>query len=404
MATLCKNCASPIVFDPKTQMVVCHSCGGSWDPQTVDVHEELPELMDSDEDTRNKDDIYKHFMACKVYTCQSCGGEIVIHGSEASTKCIYCGNSSVIFSRISKENAPDLVIPFKLTKEEAVEKINQAFKHHILIPKEIKTIEPSMVRGIYVPFKIVNGRHFEAAVVQSQVGTGEHSHTVHSGRAGIMEIKNLPVDASMILSDESSQQLEPFHLIDVQKFNESYLLGFYSNSADASDETLQQQVLVRGANAFNDQAKRTVKGHEARVVFCDFETFVDRNEISYAMFPVWFATYFYKGQHNTIMVNGQTGKVVCGLPWNEKLLNKLSYAMTAILAVLFGIGFHSLLAMEGRAQNAEEVKDSLALLFFPLLVGVIVWFFGYRKMSKVKKQLALTQASSIYNFAKKRQE
>ena len=44
MATVCKNCASQITFDPKTQKVVCHTCGSSWDPQTVDVHEEFPDL------------------------------------------------------------------------------------------------------------------------------------------------------------------------------------------------------------------------------------------------------------------------------------------------------------------------------------------------------------------------
>ena len=64
MATICKNCAAQIIFDPKTQKVVCHTCGSSWDPQTVDVHEEFPDLQDFNEENEDADEIYKHFMAC----------------------------------------------------------------------------------------------------------------------------------------------------------------------------------------------------------------------------------------------------------------------------------------------------------------------------------------------------
>ena len=39
MATLCKNCAAPLVFDPLTQKVVCRSCGSSWDAEEVESRE-----------------------------------------------------------------------------------------------------------------------------------------------------------------------------------------------------------------------------------------------------------------------------------------------------------------------------------------------------------------------------
>ena len=61
----------------------------------------------------------EEFMDCYVYSCGSCGGEVIINGSEASTKCIYCGNSTVIFNRISRQKRPKYIIPFIITKEEA---------------------------------------------------------------------------------------------------------------------------------------------------------------------------------------------------------------------------------------------------------------------------------------------
>ena len=90
MATLCKNCGAPVIFDPKTQKVVCTVCGGAWEAEEI-------EATDKGFEEKNRavsmNDVYgntsKEFMDCYIYTCGSCGGEIVINGSEISTKCIY---------------------------------------------------------------------------------------------------------------------------------------------------------------------------------------------------------------------------------------------------------------------------------------------------------------------------
>ena len=39
MATLCKNCATPLLFDPTKQKVVCPNCGGAWDAEEVESTE-----------------------------------------------------------------------------------------------------------------------------------------------------------------------------------------------------------------------------------------------------------------------------------------------------------------------------------------------------------------------------
>ena len=118
MATLCKNCGSPVVFDPAKQKVVCQTCGASWDADEI---ESSSKAFTEDQHAVSMDQVYgsaeKEFMDCYIYTCSSCGGEIIINGSEASTKCIYCGSSSVVFDRISKEKSPECILPFSITKE-----------------------------------------------------------------------------------------------------------------------------------------------------------------------------------------------------------------------------------------------------------------------------------------------
>ena len=240
MATLCKNCAAPLVFDPATQRVVCRSCGSSFTAEEVEseakAFDEDKRAVDaaeiygvkSEEDEILGNDVKEEFIDCYIYTCSSCGGEITINGTEVSTKCIYCGSPSVVFNRISKEKAPEFIMPFQITKEKAVELIKAQFSKGLFIPKEVKNFEPSAVHGIYVPYWLVDARHAEANMYSARFKKDRYSYeTRYFGRSGNIIVQNLPVDGSQMLSPKITQRLEPFDFSDMKNFDEDYLLGFY---------------------------------------------------------------------------------------------------------------------------------------------------------------------------------
>ena len=56
----------------------------------------------------------------KAYNCPSCGAELICDASTAATSCPYCGNPTVVPGQFSGALKPDYVIPFKLSKEDAV--------------------------------------------------------------------------------------------------------------------------------------------------------------------------------------------------------------------------------------------------------------------------------------------
>ena len=117
MATLCKNCSHALIFDPNTQRLVCDSCGSSFKPE--EVQSESKEYRENVE-AESLNDVYgtkdESLMDCYVYTCSECGGEVIINGTEASTTCIYCGNPTVVFSRIAKQKCPEFVLPNSFTR------------------------------------------------------------------------------------------------------------------------------------------------------------------------------------------------------------------------------------------------------------------------------------------------
>ena len=56
----------------------------------------------------------------KAYSCPSCGAELICDESTAATSCPYCGNPTVVPGQFSGELKPDFILPFKLSREDAI--------------------------------------------------------------------------------------------------------------------------------------------------------------------------------------------------------------------------------------------------------------------------------------------
>lgn len=403
----CKNCAGQLVFDPGTQRMLCAHCGADFSTIEVGVSDSDPIVNNRPESFNEINGIdSKEFMDCYVYTCSSCGGEIIINGSEASTKCIYCGNSSVVFSRISRHKRPHGIIPFKISQDDAVELISERFKKGIFVPKDLKNFKANNVRGIYIPYWIINCRDYGYVTVKGQVKQGKHTYTKYYGRAGKMLLKNIPLDASQLLSDESSSRLEPYDFTQIREFNEDFLLGFYSNISDVNYADLRYAAMNRSREYFEQAVLQNIpkKASSKKIYDSHHAVTIDYEGMTYAMLPAWFVTYEYKGKHNTIIVNGQTGKIVCGIPWNQGLFYSLLFISGILLSVVSYLLLSPMASLLFSTGKSSSSSDSIVYLTSFILAGAIAMFsIGIRKLVKTVKSIKLTQSQSIFNFAKKRQ-
>ena len=57
-----------------------------------------------------------------------------------ATSCVYCGSTAILKDRIDDGRAPDLIIPFKTVKDQAVQAFSNLTKGKLLMPKEFKDI------------------------------------------------------------------------------------------------------------------------------------------------------------------------------------------------------------------------------------------------------------------------
>jgi len=400
--TLCKVCGEPLVYDPLKKHAFCNKCNAAWSPEDVDdpYKRRLENVRVMPAETESED-VFDEFIDCYVYVCDSCGAHVMINGTEASTTCIYCGSPSVVFERIAKERAPEFIIPFSVTKEVAVDLVKHRLGRGVLVPKAIKNLNPDVVRGIYVPYWICDGMHMESVIIRgittresNYPGASDDTTMEYYGRSGILKFKNLTQDGSITLADDSTVQLEPFDLSKLCIFNEGYLLGFYSDVSDVKKHDLVKAVNKRAEIFFEEDAMRMINATNLQVERKYSRTLVNE-DVRYCMFPVWFVSFEYKGKHHTILVNGDTGKVVGGIPWNKAafdlLVAGIGLSLTALLTMLFYVFFANGLFYEGHILGL-------------ILAGAFALFSaGIAKMARIKRNLKLTQSSVTFNFMKKRQ-
>ena len=385
-------------------MLECSACGSTFDPEEIEAEaKKYREDLEAVEAGKVYDSNEADLMDCYVYSCSECGGEIIINGTEASTSCIYCGNPNVVFSRIAKQKKPEFIMPFRVTKESAVSMARRKISAGAFVPKAIKNFSVDCCRGIYLPYWLVNADFYDTVIIQGTVGEKGYNGknqvvTRYFGRSGKMTFKDLPIDASKALSDESSSKLEPFNIEHLQPFDEDYLAGFYSNVSDVTYNDVKKAALERGKEFFAEAAMKDVSAYDKKVIERCPSVEVD-TDMKYAMLPAWFITFDYKGKHHTILVNGDNGKIVCALPWKKGLLTAMLVAIALVAAVLSYFVFWAF--FKGMANDVDKNDIKLLLIF----IGAIVALFssGIHRFMRVIDNIRLTQDKDIFDFTKKRQ-
>ena len=125
-------------------------------------------------------------------------------------------------------------------------------------------------------------------------------------------------------------------------------------------------------------------------------------DMKYAMLPAWFITFRYKDKPHTILVNGDTGKVVCALPWKKALFDIMLLAIAITASVLSFFVFKEMFTSMFASGRDLDKGDIRILLF--IIVGIGTLFStGIGRVKRVMENIRLTQDKAMFNFTKKRQ-
>ncbi len=335
----CPNCGGGLEFNTEAQNVKCPFCDSEFATEDLKAYDEIlsSETEQKQIEWEKEDRLYTEDEKenISVYSCKSCGGEIIADNTTGATHCPYCGNPVIVMGKFADSLKPDLVIPFKIDKESAKKKYYEYISKKFFAPKSFKlNSHIDEIKGLYVPFwlfdAIADGTlRFKGTRVRKWTqGNYDYTETSYFAvvRQGNLGYEAVPVDGASKLDDALMESIGPFEVKDAVDFQTAYLTGFMADRYDVSSQTCEQRASQRIRNDFESEVRNTVHGYTS-LTLENSQIYLQKNRLRYALYPVWLLSTTYNGEKYTFAMNGQNGKFIGNSPADSKKV-----ALTSIIA------------------------------------------------------------------------
>ena len=427
----CPNCGVAMEFHPDTQKLHCEYCKSTFTPKQMEAMEqELAEALkkagvgvepaETAEIAAPASDVSGEkpaeaktgaslLMQMTILRCQSCGAELAVNGTEALTFCAFCGQATVVTDRLEGWLKPNYIIPFKVTKEEAQEAIREKLSKGRFVPWRIKHFKAERLSGIYIPYWLFDVYYADDQVWTYKKRRGKYYVRKNCRRAAECMFKDLPVDVSLHMPDGASQRLEPYDMKGLKPFNAAYLSGFYSNRFDVSRRKAKGIAVGRAAAMFDDRMKTEIGIDYPDVVSrYSSRSLSEAMNARYALLPAWIMTFREGNKPYNIMVNGQTGKVACAVPF----LKLKAYLLYALLLILFCVplglyGGYVVKPLHNALMQLSERAAFTADVAFFGTCGYVAYYCGraiYEKWGSFREHMKLTNSTETEQYVRERQD
>lgn len=348
----CPCCGGQIEFDSASQNMKCPYCDTEYEVETLKSFDDVLNKEQGDnmtwETNAGTEWAEGETDGMRVYSCNSCGGEIVADATTAASSCPFCDNPVVMMGQFTGALKPDYVIPFKLDKEAAKKALKKHYEGKRLLPKVFKNENHiDEIKGVYVPFWLFDADadanvRYKATRIRCW-SSGDYDFTETSFysvlRAGNIGFERVPVDGSTKMADDLMESIEPFDFKDAVDFQTAYLSGYLADKYDVDSE----QSITRA----NDRIKRSTENAFASTVQGYTSVMPEHTSIQlqngkakYALYPVWLLNTTWKGKKYTFAMNGQTGKFVGDLPVDKGAYKRWLFGLTAAIgAAAFAVSY-----------------------------------------------------------------
>ena len=335
----CPDCGATMDFDPSTGGLYCPYCDHREDIASENTQgESVASEQDfaSAEFTGNCD----WGVAQKTVTCKSCGAVSVYDALEVANECPYCGSNQVMEANDVQTLAPNGVVTFRITAQEAGAKFTQWLSKKWFAPRAAKrSARADKFKGIYLPYwtfdsDTVTEYTAEYGIDRTE-GSGDKQRTVTDWHrtSGVYDefIDDQLVAGTGDQNVNMLRQIEPFDTKDNKSYKPEYLAGFlaerYSVGLKDAWEKAKDFIRARLKSAIEGKIMR--EHHADHVRNFKGNTQFSNITYKYLMLPVWMSAFKYKDKTYQFVVNGQSGKVGGKYP-----ISPLRVAIAVIIAII----------------------------------------------------------------------
>lgn len=321
----CRNCGGNAVYEPRRAKMYCPHC-----------------------ESEDSEDIIE---GGSLTQCVNCGAPIQVQDFTSASRCEHCGCYIIFNERVEGAYEPHLIIPFCISKTNAVLAMEAEFERRLFTPSDFlsaKSLEKMV--GIYVPFWL-----YDYKACYDFVGEGTKVRSWRSGNTEYVEtsyyelirkmdldFEKIPVDASIAMDDSIMDLMEPYNYSILKKFQPRYMSGFYGEVYNQGAPELEGRAQMKARSASEELMQQSLGEYQSvrpRRKNLDLE----RNGVNYALMPVWQYLYRYRGKTYQFHVNGQTAKVIGTTPVS---LGKVFAYGASVFAVVTAICSMALQVLE----------------------------------------------------------
>lgn len=386
----CPKCGSTdISVNISSGKLRCNFCRNEFEPEKVSGMVSDLTKLEGRVVGSGATDIVADTNDIMTFKCSSCGAEVVVDtSSSAQARCHWCRNILSVNEQIPNGSIPDVILPFKISKEEAQLQIQKfvnkrKFYANSQFKKEFKT---DNIMGVYLPYMLVDANlhaNFsgsgEHQLRSYTVGSDKSSRTVydaevyHVEREFDLTVEDLSVESNSDKLNTTSSNtnnvinaIMPFDTENCVKFNANYLRGFTSEKRDVNIDNLNDTVKTQMKDVARFAANDTLDYYDRGVAWQKEDASFKGEQWEAAYLPVWLYSYLQvKGSKKVlhyVAVNARTKETMGSVPINTAKL----FIMSLIVEIL------GVLAMLNTDFNANWLFLTVGFIYY------IVMYLKYR--------------------------
>lgn len=366
----CARCGSTeIQLRPATGMLVCLFCRHEWNEEAVEdlFFGEVPisELEGTvvGSGAAGIDASVSEILTLK---CAGCGSEVVVNTVQAmSARCHWCRQTLTVNDQVPNGAVPDAVLPFALTKDQAVAAIRafagkrKTFAHRQFVAE----FTPENVVGVYLPYMVVDGRASSDVWGQAEVlirsysrGSGDDKTTYYDAdvyqvqRHVDFTVDDLTIESSaeranfntLVNTNNIINTILPFDTKNAVRWNANYLTGFTSEKRDQNIEAVRPEFENQLMSIARSQVVASVSGYNRGVRWEHERLEVHGSRWTSMYLPVWLYSYYHEERGHKmvhyIAVNARTGETMGSVPIARGRMLAAAVGIGLVVQVLAFIG------------------------------------------------------------------
>ena len=328
--TKCVNCGAGLVFIPGKNMIGCEHCGSYYAlPAAKNV--KLIRKYSADF-TPERDPLMNN-----QYSCNSCGSLHVVQSDKTSKRCPSCGSTNIKQSSATTAH-PDGIMPFELTKEQALKNFEKWLKKRPFTPNDLlKLVRNRKISSVYVPvynFGYTNACRYSAIVkkVHEDKQADEFYSTTHSvSDIKTYQVQNQDICANNVVDKDLVEQVSVLDVKNIVPFSGEYLFGYSAIDTNISVHDAVNRITKECEDLNESKIRRNLKQKYDEIESLNCSTRLSNIVFNYAYVPVFMNHFTYKGKNYHCYIGGRSGKVAGKTPKSAVKI------LITVLSVMLGI-------------------------------------------------------------------